>query len=67
HFEDIEQDPLLKLKLDVPKLPDTTLLYKDLKRLGSDAGIKAIRSAHRQILRSLLPKGQGIVVDIDSS
>ncbi|WP_206923016.1 hypothetical protein, partial [Alicyclobacillus suci] len=50
-FEDIEQDPLLKLKLDVPKLPDTTLLYKDLKRLGSDAGIKAIRSAHRQILR----------------
>ena len=67
HFEDIEQDPLLKLKLNLPKLPDTTLLYKDLKRLGSDTGIKAIRSAHRQILKSLLPKGQGIVVDIDSS
>ena len=42
HFEDIEQDPLLRLKLDLPKLPDTTLLYKDLKRLGSAAGIKAI-------------------------
>ena len=67
HFEDIEQDPLLRLKLDLPKLPDTTLLYKDLRRLGADTGIKAIRSAQRQILKSLLPKGQDIVVDIDSS
>jgi len=67
HFEDIEQDPLLTLKLNLPKLPDTTLLYKDLKRIGSSAGIKAIRSAQRRILKSLLPKGHDIVVDIDSS
>ncbi|GMA66050.1 hypothetical protein GCM10025859_64920 [Alicyclobacillus fastidiosus] len=67
HYEDIEQDPLLTLKLDLPKLPDTTLLYKDLKRLGSFAGIRAIRSAQHQILKALLPKGRDIVVDIDSS
>lgn len=67
HFEDIEQDPLLKLKLDLPKLPDTTLAYKDLKRLGSSSGMKAIRSAQRQIPKSLLPEGQDIVVDIESS
>ncbi|KYP79904.1 IS1380 family transposase [Ferroacidibacillus organovorans] len=67
HFEDIEQDPLLKLKLDLPKLPDTTLLYKDLKRMGSSEGMKAVRSAQRQILKSSLPKGRDIVVDIDSS
>jgi hypothetical protein len=66
HFEDIEQDPLLKLKLDLPKLPDMTLLYKDLKRLGSNAGIQAIRSAEQQILKSLLPKGKDVVIDIDS-
>ena len=67
HFEDIEQDPLLTLKLDLPKLPDTTLLYKDLKRMGSSAGMKAVRSAQRQILKSILPEGSDIVVDIDSS
>ncbi|WAH35704.1 IS1380 family transposase [Alicyclobacillus dauci] len=67
HFEDIEHDPLLMLKLDLPKLPDTTLLYKDLKRLGSPVGMEAIRSAQRLVLKSLLPKGHDIVVDIDSS
>ena len=67
HFEDIEQDPLLSLKLDLPKLPDTTLLYKDLKRLGSFSGLQAIRSAQRRILKALLPKGRDIVVDVDSS
>ena len=68
HFEDMEHDPLLTLKLDLPKLPDTTLLYKDLiKRLGSPAGIRAIRFAQRQVLNSLLPQGSDIVVDIDSS
>ena len=67
HFEDIEHDPLLTLKLDLPKLPDTTLLYKDFKRLGSVAGMKAIRSAQRQMLQSSLPRGSDIVVDIDSS
>lgn len=61
HFEDIEQDPLLTLKLDLPKLPDTTLLYKDLKRMGSSAGMKAIRSAQRQMLKSLLPEGRELV------
>ena len=68
HFEDMEHDPLLTLKLNLPKLPDTTLLYKDLiKRLGSSAGIRAIRSAQRRVLKSLLPQGSNIVVDIDSS
>jgi hypothetical protein len=67
HFEDIERDPLLTLKLGLPKLPDATLLYKDLRRLGSTAGIKAIRSAQRQGLESLLPGERDIVVDIDSS
>jgi len=67
HFEDIEQDPLLTLKLGLPKLPDTTLLYKDLKRMGSPAGIKAIRSAQRQMLKLLMPSGRDIVIDIDSS
>lgn len=68
HFEDMEHDPLLTLKLGLPKLPDTTLLYKDLiKRLGSSSGIKAIQSAQRQVLKSLLPQGSDIVIDIDSS
>ena len=64
----MEHDPLLTLKLGLPKLPDTTLLYKDLaKRLGSSAGIKALQSAQRQLLQSLLPQGSDIVIDIDSS
>ena len=67
HFEDIEQVPLLKLRLNIPKLPYMALLYKELKRLGSTDGMRAIRDAQRQTLEAQLPKGQDIVVDIDSS
>ncbi|WAH36468.1 hypothetical protein [Alicyclobacillus dauci] len=66
HFEDIEQDPLLRLKLGLPKLPDTTLLYKDLRRIGLQAGMSAIRNAQIQTLASLL-SSRDIAVDIDSS
>jgi hypothetical protein len=52
----------------LPKLPDTTLLYKELiQRLGSSAGIRAIRSAQRWVLKSLLPHESQFVVEIDSS
>ena len=67
HFEDIEQDPLLRLKLNLPKLPDTTLLYKELPRIGSEIGIRAVRHAQREILSSILSNERDIVVDIDSS
>ena len=67
HFEDIEYDPLLALKFDLRKLPDATLLYRDLKRLGSTEGMDAIRSAQRHVLKALLPEGRNIVVDVDSS
>lgn len=67
HFEDIEQDPLLSLKLALPKLPDFTLLYEDLKRLGKSSNFESVRSAQRQVLRSLLGEKKSVVVDIDSS
>ncbi len=35
HFEEIEGDPLLALKLALPKLPDYTILYKDLEKFDT--------------------------------
>lgn len=68
HFEDIELDPLLAAKLGLPKLPDASLLYKDLpKRLGTEAGQSAILSAQRQVIGAVLAKRERIVVDIDST
>lgn len=68
HYENIEQDPLLAAKLGLPKLPDASLLYKDIpKRLGTEDGQAAIRSAQRQVIKSILAKRSRIVVDIDST
>lgn len=68
HYESLEQDPLLAAKLGLAKLPDASLLYKDIpKRVGTDEGQAAIRSAQRQVIGALLRQRSNIVVDIDST
>jgi hypothetical protein len=44
HFEEIEKDPFLARELGLVggKLPDTTILYKDLNRFNSHGKIQCL-------------------------
>ncbi|MDA8346650.1 MAG: hypothetical protein M0Z66_14445 [Thermaerobacter sp.] len=53
-FEVLEKDDLLRLKLGLHKMPDTTLLYRDLERLSEDR--------HRDSLRRLARFAAGRVL-----
>jgi len=64
-FAEVEEDPLLTRLFRLPKLPDVTILYKELVRLGTDAVRSALQPVHEAILDRTL--GAEIVLDFDSS
>jgi hypothetical protein len=64
-FDLIEEDSLLRLKFGLPKLPDYTLLYKDLARLGAPAARAALAPVHDQVVRRIV--GTRVVLDLDST
>lgn len=67
HFEDLEEDPLLALKLGLPKLPDHTVLNKDLHRFRGASEVESLRASNREILhRSLRGLRRGIL-DFDTT
>lgn len=65
HFEGLEQEPLLCLKLGLPKLPDFTILYKDLERFQTWEALASIEEAGREVLDRVL--GPDVILDIDST
>ena len=64
-FVVLEQDPLLKFLFGLPKLPDVTILYKELVRLGRPVVRAALRPLHEHIAGLTL--GSEVVIDIDST
>ena len=64
-FSEVEEDPLLTRLFRLPKLPDVTILYKELVRLGRDAVRQALQPVHEAILARTL--GEEVVLDFDSS
>lgn len=64
-FIEVEEDPLLTRLFRLPKLPDVTILYKELVRLGADAVRSALQPVHEAILERTL--GAEVVLDFDSS
>jgi hypothetical protein len=68
HFEMIEHENLITEKLGVDKLPDYTLLNKDLKRFSGESDIEGLKAADvRLIRRRLKSKRDNIVYDFDST
>ena len=64
-FDLLEPDPLVCLKLGLPKLPDFTLLYRDLDRLGTAAARAALASVQDRIAQRIL--GGHVILDLDST
>ena len=64
-FVELEQDPLLKFLFGLPKLPDVTILYKELVRLGRASVRAALQPLHEHVAGLTL--GPELVIDIDST
>ena len=65
HFEDLEDDPLVTTLVGVNKLPDFTLLYKDLDRFQDEAAIEGLKRVNTRLVGRWV--GQEMVLDLDST
>ena len=54
HFADLEQEPLLCIKRDRDRLPDHTLLYRELARFEADTMLSRLRAVGEGLLRTAL-------------
>jgi hypothetical protein len=64
-FGAVEEDPLLGRLFGLAKLPDVTILYKELARLGVAQSQQALQPVHEAVLERTL--GQEVVLDFDST
>jgi hypothetical protein len=64
-FEVLENDDLLRLKLGLRKMPDTTLLYRDLERLSEDRHRDSLHRLARFTAGRVL--GKEVILDMDST
>jgi hypothetical protein len=67
HFADLEQEPLLCVKRDRERLPDFTLLYRDLARFDSPAMLGRLRAVREQLVRRALVGQTWYTLDLDST
>lgn len=65
HLDDIENDPLLKLKLDQTRLPHYTTVYRTLERFDSYEKVSTLGSVNQHILERIL--GENVILDIDTT
>jgi len=66
-FEAVEDDPLICAKRGLDKMPDYTLLYKDLERFADLDGIDTLRLIDQGVFRDILAKQCGAVLEVDST
>lgn len=64
-FSTVEQDPLLTRLLGLAKLPDVTILYKDLSRLAATPVHAGLQAVHNYVVD--LTVGKEVLLDIDST
>ena len=68
HFEMLEYENLITEKLGVEKLPDYTVLNKDIKRFKDETGINGLKAAGIRLIRKRLKnKRDNIIYDFDST
>jgi hypothetical protein len=67
HFADLEQEPLLCAKRDRERLPDYTLLYRDLARFEAPGLLGRLRAVSEELQRRALAKQPWYTLDCDST
>jgi len=67
HIKELEADPLLCWKLGIPKLPDTTTLYRNLERFNSEDRVNALGRLNRYPLEYILRNQKIAILDIDTT
>ena len=67
HFAELEQEPLLCVKRDLERLPDYTLLYRDLARFEADTMLSRLRAVGEGLLRTALAEQRWYTLDCDST
>jgi hypothetical protein len=59
HFAELEQEPLLCVKRDRERLPDHTLLYRELARFDAPGMLSRLRLVGETLLRSRVEGWRG--------
>lgn len=66
-MDEVEHDPLLCLKLNLPKLPQKSTLYRTLERFDDEQRVTALGAVNRHVLSHLIPVEAEGILDIDST
>jgi hypothetical protein len=67
HFAELEQEPLPCVKRDRERLPDYTLLYRDLARFDDTQRLGRLRGISEGLLRRALAEQPWYTLDCDST
>jgi Transposase DDE domain group 1 len=67
HFADLEQEPLLCVKRDRDRLPDHTLLYRELARFEAPDALSRLQTVGEGLLRQALADQPWYTLDCDST
>jgi hypothetical protein len=67
HFAELEQEPLPCVKRDRARLPDYTLLYRDLARFDAPTALSRLRTVGEGLLRRALAAQPWYTLDCDST
>src|SRR5690625_2352545 len=67
HFEDIENEILLKRYFGWRKLPDYTTYYNDLQRFKKIEDVEDLKETNEMLTERVLSKQDRVILDFDSS
>lgn len=67
HFEDLEQETLLKRFFEWDKLPDYTTYYNDLQRFKTAEDVEGLKETNEELTKRVLSNQERVIVDFDSS
>ncbi len=67
HFAELEQEPLLCVKRNRDRLPDFTLLYRELARFDSAAMLGRLRAVGEDLVRRAVAAQTWYTLDCDST
>ena len=67
HFEDIEEETMLKRFFKWSKLPDYTTYYNDLKRFKTKEDLEGLEDTNRALTPRALSNQDRVILDFDST
>lgn len=67
HFEDIEEETLLKRYFKWEKLPDYTTYYNDLQRFETAEDVEGLKETNKELTKRVLSEQSRVILDFDSS